>query len=298
MAYDGSGRASIANSEMEFDVQPAWSPDGTKIAFSRGTQRYAGSSDIYVASADGLAVTKLTNLAGNEVHPTWSPDGSRITFLNDYGLWVMNADGSDATMIFGSPDLRVAAPSWSPVDSRIVFHGYFYDPDTGWTTSDIFTLNDDGSQLTRLTSHPAGEALPAWSPDGTRIAFARMGTSSVDWDIHVISADGSNEIKLADNGTDPAWSPDGETIAFTRMTATDQDIYSIALDGAIEVNLTNSPAHESSPAWQPVPPTATAAQTSTKTRVSTEPIALISSRVLNRAATRASGRPGSAGPAV
>jgi DNA-binding CsgD family transcriptional regulator len=256
MAHDGSGRTSIiTNSEMEFDEQPAWSPDGTKIAFTRGTSRYVGSSDIYVAGADGSAVTRLTNLSGNEIRPTWSPDGSRIAFLYDTSLWVMNADGSAVTMIYGSTDLGISAPSWSPVGSRIVFHGYSYDHN-GRRASDIFTVNDDGSQLTRLTNDPANDALPAWSPDGARIAFVRapVGTTSVYGEIHVMNADGSNQVKLADNGTEPAWSPDGGTIAFTRRTSSDLEIFSVGVDGTNEVNLTNSPSDESSPAWQPVSP--------------------------------------------
>ena len=77
------------------DFAPAWSPDGTRIAF---TSYRDGNHEIYVMDADGRNVIRLTNNSGWS--PAWSPDGARIAFVSlgegifDFGIYVMNADGS------------------------------------------------------------------------------------------------------------------------------------------------------------------------------------------------------------
>jgi DNA-binding CsgD family transcriptional regulator len=253
MAHDGSGRASIT-SGPETDGSPAWSPDGTRITFSRISMGY--SHDIFVANADGSGVTNLTNKPGTYYNPAWSPDGSRIALSKDYGLWVMNADGSAATMIVGGPDFYVYWPSWSPDSSKIAFYGIHASQG-----AEIFTVNDDGTQLTNLTNDLLGDITPAWSPDGTRIAFSSPRAGR--YEIWVMNADGSNQIQIthSDEGYhtwSPAWSPDGGTIAFVRSDGLNRDIYSIAVDGTNEVNLTNSPVTEEAPNWQPLPPSSAA----------------------------------------
>jgi len=145
MAHDGSGRTSIITGPEAYF--PAWSPDGTKIAFQGTTSGFA-SSDIFVANDDSSGVTNLTNNPGPNYSPAWSPDGSRIAFSKDNDLWVMNADGSGARMIFGASDSYDFSPSWSPDGSKIAFYviraGSLGGPG-------IFTVNADGTRLARLT---------------------------------------------------------------------------------------------------------------------------------------------------
>jgi Tol biopolymer transport system component/DNA-binding CsgD family transcriptional regulator len=249
MAHDGSGRTSMISGPEAY--YPAWSPDGTKIAF-QGTTSGFGSSDIFVANADGSGVTNLTNNPGPNYSPAWSPDGSRIAFSKDNDLWVMNADGSGAMMIFGASDSYDFSPSWSPDGSKIAFYviraGSLGGPG-------IFTVNADGTRLARLTF---GGLIPAWSPDGTRIAFTSHDSGRNE--IHVMNADGSNQVQLTDKGGhSPTWSPDGGTIAFVRARpyspTGDTEIYSMGVDGTNQFNLTNSASLEFSPAWQPLLPT-------------------------------------------
>jgi Tol biopolymer transport system component len=241
MAHDGSLRTSITSGPS--DNHPAWSPDGTKIAFSRATTA-SSSFDIFVANGDGSGVTNVTNNPGTNYDPAWSPDGSRIAFSKNYDLWTMKVDGSAATMILGTLDSYEYWPSWSPDGSKIAFYGF-----RPGESPEIFTVNVDGTQLTNLTNHPQDDATPAWSPDGTRIAFSSARSGSHQ--IHVMNAYGSNLVQITRNGGDsPTWSPDGETIAFMRGGSRG-DIYSIGVDGTNETRLTNTSTAGSGLSWQP-----------------------------------------------
>ena len=111
---------------------------------------------------------------------------------------------------------------------------------------EIYAMNDDGTDQRRLTNSGAwGEIAPAWSPDGTKIAFAR------DRHMHVMNVDGTNETVLGDSiGGVIAWSPDGTRIAFTGDLYPWQ-IYVMNADGTNPTRFTNNPAWDDNLAWGP-----------------------------------------------
>ena len=117
-------------------------------------------------------------------------------------------------------------------------------------------MNPDGSGQMDLSNDPATSDFdPDWSPDGTKIAWARA-TETSDFDIWVMNADGTNQIQLTtDPGFDgyPSWSPDGTKIAFARSSGGDlADVYVMNADGSGETNLTNDPAADDwAPTWSP-----------------------------------------------
>jgi Tol biopolymer transport system component len=125
----------------------------------------------------------------------------------------------------------------------------------GQTSSDIYTIEPDGTGLTQLTTG-GGSRDPAWSRDGRKIAFVR-GPAGAE-EIYVMNADGSAQTRLTTNSVfdlDPSWSPDGREIAFTRFVAKpgggDSEIFKMNADGSGLVRLTTQPTYDRHPDWAP-----------------------------------------------
>ena len=253
MNADGGGQRRLTDPETDaskpeelfFQVEPAWSPDGTKIAFS---SRRGKSFDIYVMNADGTGTQRLTSTGENDSHPTWSADGSRIAFARSGAgdIYVMNADGSGARRI-SDPTVEEAEPAWSPDGAWIAYVRRI----PGTPLRNVWLVRPDGSERHAVTSQRARTFTPAWSPDSTQIAFASDAANSF-FDIYAIGADGKGLRRRTRTGSDafePAWSPDAATIAFSR----DGSIVTIDPDGN-EEEITDRKNNDSSPAWKPTVP--------------------------------------------
>ena len=100
------------------DKDPAWSPDGTQIAFARGTRGPPGAHEIYVMDSDGRNVRALTDGPGDKGGPSWSPDGTRLAFFSvldgDGSIFIMDADGGNVVRITQAEGVD-EKPAWSPV---------------------------------------------------------------------------------------------------------------------------------------------------------------------------------------
>jgi TolB protein len=250
---NGSGDRRITGSPIS-DVDPAWSPDGRRIAF---TSERDGDREIYVMNADGSNAVRLTNSPAPDDRPAWSPDGARIAFVSardgSADIYVMNADGTNPVRLTTNTTYD-GDPAWSPDGSRIAF---WSDRDG---SSAIWVMSADGSAPVRLTtnSYGRGDRQPAWSPDGTKIAFSRKSPNTSD--IYLIKPDGTGLVQLThglDNATDPAWSPDGSKIALgTEKTGScgwyDYDcgplVVIVGADGGQYYSLQVEGAN---PAWRP-----------------------------------------------
>jgi Tol biopolymer transport system component/CubicO group peptidase (beta-lactamase class C family) len=189
------------------DILPAFSPDGSRVAFTRGSP---STSNLYLVGSDGAGETRLTELDGYENSPTWFADGTRIAFVwgngevNGFGetgaLWAIDADGSNRAVLLGA---RVGYPASSPDGTRIALE--MRDEDH----IGVFDL------ATRAVTDLGPGYVPKWSPDGSRLAFVRDTDGVID--IYVMRADGTDVVQLTDDpafDTFPIWSPDGTTILF------------------------------------------------------------------------------------
>lgn len=202
---------------------PAWSPDGSRLAFERSV----GAGDIYTAWADGSDTVNLSRHFSHDAQAAWSPDGSRIAFWSNRmlggGIHVMNADGSNVRFLWGAVQEQGGLrspyhPTWSPDGTRLAF-----DQDCN-----IHVINADGSGLRTLTDSLEGRcsSAPAWSPDGSELAFLSnrevIGDPWLGIDVWVMKVDGSGATNLSgaltatmpSDGSPPAWSPLGSQIVF------------------------------------------------------------------------------------
>jgi WD40 repeat protein len=238
MNADGSGVVRLTV-DQAIEGEPAWSPDGKKIALDYGIS-------IYVMNAEGSAMARL---ADSVRYPAWSADGKRLVGSRGsrvcgrgcrvvFGrIFVMNADGSGLVVLTNG-----ITPAWSP-DGRIAF-AY---------NGDIKVMNADGSGLIGVTNDSATfDVSPAWSPDGKKIAFVRGGGGT--YDLYVMNADGTGVTQLThDQATEgrPAWSSDATRIAYASDKDGDSEIYVINADGSGMIQLTFNSVFDGWPAWAP-----------------------------------------------
>jgi Tol biopolymer transport system component len=239
----GAAPARLTNNQAG-DYSPAWSPDGSRIAF---VSERDGNADIYVMNADGSAPTRLTSNAWRDSRPVWSPDGARIAYVSGderTDIYLIDADGSGQLKLTDN-FATDQDPVWSPDGSRLAFV-------SGDMDAEIHVINADGSDSRRLTNASGLDVSPVWSPNGSAIAFRshRDGNS----EIYLMNADGSGQVNLTNHSASdefPAWSPDGSRIAFASDREGAFDLYLMKTDGSSVAPLIDDPAEAGGPAWQP-----------------------------------------------
>jgi TolB protein len=183
---------------------PAFSPDGTRIAF---TSSRDGNYEIYVANLDGSNLRRLTNNPAYDLTPTWSPSGAQIAFTSDRSgraqVYMMNADGSGVELITRG-EAEADRPTWSPNP----FNEIAFSARSGsWYDIKIYNVATRRiTQLTHNSESRGSNESPAFSPTGRHLAFMSTRTGSMQ--IFVMGRDGNNVRQLTRTGNNqtPSWS--------------------------------------------------------------------------------------------
>jgi len=194
------------------NFRPAWSPDGSLIAFSSVRE---AEPDVWVMTADGSDQHQVTDDPGSDWAPAWSPDGTSIVFNSNrsgtFDLYRIDSDGANPTPLTSGP-ADDYEPDWSPDGNRIAF--------TSNRDGDfrIWLVDADGGEPTGLETGEGAAYMPSWSPDGSMIAFTSNRTG--DFEVFVVASSGGEPRNVslnpgADDGwASPAWAPDGSSILY------------------------------------------------------------------------------------
>ncbi len=226
-----------------------------------------GQFDVYTIDGDGTDRVNLTNHPGADRDAQWSPDGRWLAFSSnrdgDWDIWVMGADGSGLHNLTDDAGAkRDTDPSWSPDGSRIAFVSdrSAHASDLGESSDEIWAMGADGSFPVRLTVNRTLDDDPAFSPDGSTIAWA-LFSGQAGFDIWRMGVDGSGRVRLTQaNGDDerPTWSPGGALVVFSSQRAGGSgfkgggvgSLYSVHIDGSGQEALTHAGV-DRDPAFSP-----------------------------------------------
>jgi Tol biopolymer transport system component len=281
IGVDGKGERRVTRAPVgASDEQPDWSPDGSRIVFTREyddkpfeiwSVRPDGSDlrQIDPGCPPGIPSTQICE----EVEPAWSPDGKKIAFFNPFGklktirgeewievgaIAVMDVDGSNRRQLTqrrrptSSEDHE---PVWSPDGTRIAFMRWnsTASPPNGRA---IFVVNADGSGLRQVTpwNLDAGDH-PDWSPDGRRILFRSPSSNILRSNIYTVRPDGSGLTQLTRFAGNvevlsSSYSPDGKWIVISRTGRSRlPDLFIMRSDGSGMRQLTRTASWDSGPDW-------------------------------------------------
>lgn len=213
------------------DGDPAWSPDGQRIAFDRVTVRGGERRDIWVMNANGTRQRRLTfNTLLDEAYPRWAPHGRSLTYMREPDGTVMIV-GVQRRKVRGIVRVQGRYPDWAG-NGRIYFTWGTWD-----TLASVRPYGPDwqggGGRLKRFVRV---------SRDVTRIVYLKE-TRTGRWEaIYAADIDGSHEMRLATTParqTNPGWSPDGRWVAYGGITDDDSEIYVVQSNGRVAVSLTS-----------------------------------------------------------
>jgi WD40-like Beta Propeller Repeat len=202
MNADGSNVTRVMSPLDQADIIPAWSPDGSKIAYYGS---HLGHSDLWVMNADGSNALPLQVPESGFLKADWSPDGQEIVYdwvdtycytppnedcRNSYWISKVRPDGTGHTQF--TRNGYINEPDWSPDGTRIAFKAGEI------RSSSLYTMNRDGSNPVPI-GDVAGD-LPVWSPDGRKFVFQD------DYGIYVMNADGTGATRILANPLSPPYS--------------------------------------------------------------------------------------------
>ena len=244
---DGSGQTALMQPTQN-GYLPAWSPDGTHIAYKSYQSLEGMNMALMMMAADGSDQTVLVGGSNIPGSFAWSPDGKRIAFVrmrmgNLEEIDTVDVAAQAVTTLASLGAVNVSLGGWSP-DGRLIV---YENDDMGG----IYTIASDGSGQPKLLAGSNKEHTPSWSPDGRRILFEAW-TDGSHFELYTMNPDGSAISRLTTgtlNNTSGEWSPDGRRIVFTSERDGAPDLYVMNSDGSHQTRLTLNPASQRCLQW-------------------------------------------------
>lgn len=234
-----------------------WSPDGQRLAFAADIGE---AHSIFVASLGRDRAAQITDPGLNAIDPAWSPDGRQIAFQSEATetLHVVSPDGGNEHRL-GTLQHTFLWPDWSPDGSTIATMAFVPDPsDPTRGQTDVFTVSANGAVVTNVSRDPADDYSPSWSPDGVRLAWARVpADGSARAYLVVAQAFGPKvvEIRVDADLAPPVWSPDGSRL-FSYVQGSDQQFHQVIVidpEGAAPVIRLPADGNIGNGNWQRLP---------------------------------------------
>ena len=264
--FEDAVRAEVSQGAVTRSAAANITVEPDRIGFLSGESLF--DTNLFVMDEDGTGVTRLT--VDGAFDYDWAANGHRLIYEADGGFVDVNDDGSWPFLVLNNTidfdnDIFVfnSRPSYAPDGTRIAYQSVTFPileeggADFQNPNQDLFLMDVDGGNVTRLTNTPDGdEFAPSWSPDSTKIIYdftPKVGTGEESaGDIWIIDVDGSNNERITTHTADdtsPSFSPDGSRIVFQSRRDDNSEIYIMDADGSNLIRLTDDPGFDGSPSW-------------------------------------------------